>query len=70
MAKLVELQSTTVAKIGIPVPVIINFNLDVFENEVKVLWAGIRLYLNRPCKKNILVSKTDVFSNGTFENGK
>ena len=70
MAKLVELQSTTVAKLGIPVPVTINFNLDMFENDVKVLWAGIRLYLNRPCKKNILVSKTEIFSNGTFENGK
>ncbi len=70
MAKLVELEALSIAKLGIPVPVTIKYNLDVFEKDVTVIWAGIRLYLNRPCKKNILVSRTEIFSNGMFENGK
>ena len=68
MAKLVELESQTVAKVGIPVPVTVNYNLDLLENEVNVTWAGLRLYLHRPCKKNILVSISEVFTKGRFEN--
>ncbi|NHI92199.1 MAG: hypothetical protein EAX96_06815 [Candidatus Lokiarchaeota archaeon] len=70
MAKLVELESQTVARIGIPVPVTVRYNLDLLENEINVTWAGLRIYLNRPCKKNILVSISEVFTNGKFETTK
>ena len=70
MVKLVELESQTVARLGLPVPVTVNYNLDLLENEVDVTWAGIRLYLHRPCKKNILVSISEVFTKGKFENTK
>ncbi|MHA1785421.1 MAG: hypothetical protein ACTSVY_07840 [Candidatus Helarchaeota archaeon] len=68
MAKLVELNVQSIAKVGIPVPVNVNFNLGLLEQEAEVQWAGLRLYLNRPCKKNILVSMTEIFSKGLFEN--
>ena len=68
MGKLVELESQTVARLGIPVPITVNYNLDLLENEVNVTWAGLRLYLHRPCKKNILVSISEIFTNGKFEN--
>ncbi len=40
-----------------------------FEEDDAILWSGIRLITNPPCKKELQIAKEEVFSKGTFEAG-
>lgn len=40
-----------------------------FEEDKDILWSGIRLITNPPCKKELQINKQEVFSKGHFEAG-
>ncbi|MHA1384849.1 MAG: hypothetical protein ACTSR3_13950 [Candidatus Helarchaeota archaeon] len=67
---LVNLETEKKAKVGIPSTVLTTFNMnEIEENEIDVTWGGIRLYIKRPCARELIISKNDIFSKGIFENG-
>ncbi len=41
-----------------------------FEEDTSIIWSGVRLFTNPPCKKEIQISKEEVFSMGYFEAGR
>ncbi|MFX1258232.1 MAG: hypothetical protein ACFFAN_10255, partial [Promethearchaeota archaeon] len=40
-----------------------------FEKDTSILWAGIKLITNPPCKKELQIAKEEIFSKGYFEAG-
>ena len=40
-----------------------------FEEDTSILWSGISLITNPPCKKDLQISKQEIFSKGDFEAG-
>jgi hypothetical protein len=40
-----------------------------FEEDTSILWSGVSLITNPPCKKDLQISKSEVFSKGKFEAG-
>ncbi len=68
---LVNLETEKIIKVGIPTTVLATFNLNEIEDDrIDITWGGVRLYIKRPCKKELIISKNDIFYNGVFENGK
>jgi len=41
----------------------------IFEEDSSILWSGLRLITNPPCKKDLQIAKTEIFSRGNFEAG-
>ncbi|NVM01359.1 MAG: hypothetical protein HWN67_03430 [Candidatus Helarchaeota archaeon] len=67
---LVNLETEKIAKVGIPTTSSSTFNMNELEEEqIDITWGGLRLYIKRPCKKELIISKSDIFYNGLFENG-
>ncbi|MHA1379863.1 MAG: hypothetical protein ACTSRG_15955 [Candidatus Helarchaeota archaeon] len=67
---LVNLKTEKIAKVGIPTSVSTTFNMnEIEENEVDVTWGGVRLYIKRPCARELIISKNEIFYKGIFENG-
>jgi hypothetical protein len=62
----VRLESEAEAFIGTSAIVQTTFNLP--EN-VKIFWAGSRIYAKRPCGRDIIISKADIFCEGQLEKG-
>ncbi len=40
-----------------------------FEEDTSILWSGISLNINLPCKRDLQIFKTEIFSKGKFESG-
>lgn len=67
---LINLETEKIAKVGIPTTVSSRFNMNEIEEEqIDVTWGGVRLYIKRPCAKELIISKNDIFYRGNFENG-
>ncbi|MFX1449739.1 MAG: hypothetical protein ACFFCM_02780 [Promethearchaeota archaeon] len=67
---LVNLETEKIAKIGIPTTVSSIFNMnELKEEQIDIIWGGVRLYVRRPCAKELIISKNDIFYKGIFENG-
>ncbi len=67
---LVNLETEKIAKVGIPTTVSSKFNMNELEEEqIDITWGGVRLYIKRPCAKELIISKNDIFYKGIFENG-
>ena len=67
---LVNLETEKLAKVGIPTTVSTVFNMNEIEEEnIDITWGGVRLYVKRPCNRELVISKTDIFNKGIFENG-
>ncbi|MBD3227061.1 MAG: hypothetical protein GF329_02650 [Candidatus Lokiarchaeota archaeon] len=69
MPKLIRISTSDFAYAGVPQEVSITFDMTLLDSKTNINWAGIRLYSSRPCKKEILVSKTNIFDSGTLESG-
>ncbi|MHA1694824.1 MAG: hypothetical protein ACTSUG_06160, partial [Candidatus Helarchaeota archaeon] len=69
MPKLIKLSTEKVAVAGLPHQVSVTFDMTLLESNTSVDFAGIRLISNRPCKKDILISKIDIFNGGILESG-
>lgn len=66
---LVNLETEKYVKVGIPTTVSTTFNMNEIEEEnIDITWGGVRLYIKRPCDKELIISKNDIFYNGIFEN--
>ncbi|MFX0133248.1 MAG: hypothetical protein ACFFDN_06365 [Candidatus Hodarchaeota archaeon] len=67
---LVNLETEKIAKVGIPTTVSSIFNMnEIEETYIDILWGGVRLFIKRPCAKELIISKNDIFYKGIFENG-
>jgi len=40
-----------------------------FEETTDVLWGGIKLISKNPCKRDLIITKSEIFNQGTFESG-
>ncbi|MHA1229420.1 MAG: hypothetical protein ACTSRP_01715 [Candidatus Helarchaeota archaeon] len=69
MPKIINISSEKVAIAGLPHAVTVTFDMSLLETETAIDFAGIRLISNRPCKKDILIAKTDIFKGGILESG-
>ncbi|TFF87873.1 MAG: hypothetical protein EU550_02415 [Promethearchaeota archaeon] len=69
MPKLIKIATKDIAYAGVPQEVTIIFNMGLLDEDTRISWAGIRLYSLRPCKKEILISKTNIFDSGLLEAG-
>ena len=66
MMQAVKITSEPEAFVGTSVVVKNTFNLP---EDVKIFWAGSRIYAKRLCGRDILISKADVFCEGQLEKG-
>jgi hypothetical protein len=69
MPKIITINTDRVAVAGVPQDILVTLDMSLLDTSAKIEWAGVRLYSLRPCKKDILISKTDVFGGGILENG-
>jgi len=62
----VKLETEAEAFIGTSAIVQSLFNLP---DTVKIFWAGSRIYAKRPCGRDIVISRADIFCEGQLEKG-
>ena len=62
----VKLETEEEAFIGTSAIVQSTFNL---LDNTKIFWAGSRIYAKRPCGRDIVISKADIFCEGELEKG-
>jgi len=62
----VNISTESDAFIGTSTVVKNTFNLP---EDTTIFWAGSRIYAKRPCNRDIIVSKIDIFCEGTLEKG-
>jgi hypothetical protein len=62
----VKLETEAEAFIGTSATVQTIFNLP---DSVKIFWAGSRIYAKRPCGRDIVISRADIFCEGQLEKG-
>ncbi len=41
----------------------------IFEDSTEILWGGLKLFCKNPCKKELVIAKSEIFSEGIFESG-
>jgi len=41
----------------------------IFEEPNEILWGGLKLFCRNPCKKELIIAKSEIFSEGIFESG-
>ena len=69
MPKIITINTDRVAVAGVPQEILVTLDMSLLDTSANIEWAGVRLYSFRPCKKDILISKTDIFGGGILENG-
>ncbi|MHA1269471.1 MAG: hypothetical protein ACTSPY_06745 [Candidatus Helarchaeota archaeon] len=69
MPKLIKISTEKFAVAGIPHQISITFDMTLLESDTSIDFAGVKLISNRPCKKDIIISKTDIFYDGILETG-
>ncbi|MDD1778734.1 MAG: hypothetical protein LUQ65_11265 [Candidatus Helarchaeota archaeon] len=62
----VKLEAEAEAFIGTSAIVQTTFNLP---DNIKIFWAGSRIYAKRPCGRDIVISRADIFCEGQLEKG-
>ncbi len=40
-----------------------------FEETTEILWGGLKLISKNPCKRDLIITKSEIFNQGTFEPG-
>lgn len=46
-----------------------SFTKTIFEESTEILWGGLKLFCKNPCKKELIIAKSEIFSEGIFESG-
>ena len=41
----------------------------IFEETTDIFWGGLKLISKNPCKKDLIITKSEIFNQGTFESG-
>jgi hypothetical protein len=62
----VKIETEPEAYVGTSVNVKSVFNLP---DDTTIYWAGSRIYARRPCGRDVVISKTDIFCEGRLEKG-